>query len=259
MAVPATKVEELRELVEKQDKWHYMTKTWDYVFWLTAAPVVGAAAFITKILFAGDWEFWTDWKDRQWWMVVMAMANAIIPSALQYIQWAAWRFPTGFTYTGVSMWIADWLGLWAFWSNPGWAGYPLNFVWRATIVPAGILVDWILFKTRSFLLTTIVGMLVWTFALWWSNLATLAPYLQPAVWMDRILTLADVQGIEYLRTQTPEYLRIIETSAVRTFLGEQVWVTLFFAYTTSMVGYWIGQFIGRYLAVWPIGRFLKKW
>jgi hypothetical protein len=24
-----------------------------------------------------------------------------------------------------------------------------------------------------------------------------------------------------------------------------------------MLGYWIGQFIGRYLAVWPIGRYIK--
>jgi hypothetical protein len=24
-----------------------------------------------------------------------------------------------------------------------------------------------------------------------------------------------------------------------------------------MLGYWIGQLIGRYLAVWPIGRYIK--
>jgi len=27
--------------------------------------------------------------------------------------------------------------------------------------------------------------------------------------------------------------------------------------TLAMLGYWIGQFIGRYLAVWPIGRYIK--
>jgi hypothetical protein len=25
-----------------------------------------------------------------------------------------------------------------------------------------------------------------------------------------------------------------------------------------VVGYWIGQFIGRMLAIWPIGKFMKK-
>jgi hypothetical protein len=27
----------------------------------------------------------------------------------------------------------------------------------------------------------------------------------------------------------------------------------------TIAGYWIGQFIGRMLAIWPIGRFMKKW
>ena len=27
----------------------------------------------------------------------------------------------------------------------------------------------------------------------------------------------------------------------------------------TIAGYWIGQLIARYLAIWPIGRFLKKW
>jgi hypothetical protein len=26
----------------------------------------------------------------------------------------------------------------------------------------------------------------------------------------------------------------------------------------SIAGYWIGQFIGRMLAIWPIGKFAKK-
>ena len=34
--------------------------------------------------------------------------------------------------------------------------------------------------------------------------------------------------------------------------------SLAFGTTLAVVGYWIGQFIGRYLAVWPIGRFLKQ-
>src|SRR5262249_36779168 len=73
---------ELKELLQKQYKW--IDRKWDLVFWVTAIFVVAGAADITKQLFAGDWDFWTDWKDPQWWPVITAFATIIIPSALQY-------------------------------------------------------------------------------------------------------------------------------------------------------------------------------
>ena len=57
--------------------------------------------------------------------------------------------------------------------------------------------------------------------------------------------------------QTPEYLRLIERGALRSFLGETQYVSLAFGGTAAFFGYWIGQFIGRYLAVWPIRRYIK--
>src|SRR6266498_1063412 len=80
---------ELRQLVGK--KYRYIDRKWDVMFWVTAAFVVGAAADITKLLFAGDWDFWTDWKDAQWWPIITPFAIIIIPSALQYIQWPTCR------------------------------------------------------------------------------------------------------------------------------------------------------------------------
>ena len=71
---------ELRALKDKQYRW--IDRKWDLVFWVTAAFVVGAAADITKQLFAGDWDFWTDWKDRQWWPIITPFAIIIIGSAL---------------------------------------------------------------------------------------------------------------------------------------------------------------------------------
>ena len=58
-----TKEAELRQLLHKHYK--YIDYKWNVVFWVTAIFVVGAAGDITKLLFAGDWDFWTDWKDRQ--------------------------------------------------------------------------------------------------------------------------------------------------------------------------------------------------
>jgi methane/ammonia monooxygenase subunit A len=89
------------------------------------------------------------------------------------------------------------------------------------------------------------------------NYIPLAPFLQPVQFMHHILTVADVQGIVYIRTQTPEYMRHIERGALRSFLGETQYVSLLFGGTLAMLGYWVGQLIGRYLAVWPIGRYIK--
>jgi methane/ammonia monooxygenase subunit A len=247
---------QLEQLLNR--KYRYIDRTWDAIFWLTAWPIVAAAADITKLLFAGDWDMWADWKDRQWWITITPFAMIIIPSALQYIQWRAWRMPTGATYTATGLFAAAWIGRWVQWDML--INYPLAFVWPATIVPAGILMDWVLFKTKgSFVITSVVGSLVWTLAIWVANYSTLAPLLQPVEYMGNILTVADVQGIAYLRTQTPEYLRIIEHGTLRSFLQETTLVSILFGANVAIAGYWIGQYIGRYLAVWPILRFMKTY
>ena len=148
---------ELKALLNKEYKW--IDRSWDIVFWVTAIFVVAGAADITKQLFAGDWDFWTDWKDPQWWPVITAFATIIIPSALQYIQWAAWRFPTGATYTSVCFFLAAWVGRYFNWHIA--EAYPMNFVWPISTVCAGIILDWTLMKTKSFLITSFVGAHLW--------------------------------------------------------------------------------------------------
>ena len=244
---------QLRDLLNKKYVW--VDRSWDIVFWVTAIFIVGGAANITNLLFAGDWDFWTDWKDRQWWPVVTAFATIIIPSALQYIQWTAWRFPTGGTYTAVCLFGATWLGRYLQWDVA--THYPVNFIWPLSMVPAGILMDWILLKTRSYILTSLIGAPVWAIAIWVGNYVPLAPFLQPANFMHHIVPLADVQGIAYIRSQTPEYLRLIERGTLRSFLGETQYVSLLFGATVAILGYWVGQFIGRFLSVWPIRKFIK--
>ena len=245
---------ELKALVDRPYK--FIDRKWDIMFWVTAAFVVGAAANITMLLFAGDWDFWTDWKDRQWWMTITPFATIIIPSALQYIQWRAWRFPTGATYTAVCLFLCTWVGRIVQWKY--FINLPINFVWSATWIPAGILMDFVLMQSRSFILTSLIGAAVWTMGYWISNYIMLAPFLQATSFMGHTLTVADVQGITYIRAQTPEYLRVIERGSLRTFLQETQYVSLAFGTTMAVVGYWVGQFIGRYLAVWPILRYLKQ-
>src|SRR5258708_12821255 len=83
---------ELKALLNKQYKW--IDRKWDIVFWITAIFVVAGAADITKQLFAGDWDFWTDWKDPHWCPVITAFATIIIPPAFQSIHSVALTFPT---------------------------------------------------------------------------------------------------------------------------------------------------------------------
>lgn len=244
----------LRKLLNR--RYTFIDRKWDIVFWITAAFVVAAAADITKLLFAGDWDFWTDWKDRQWWPMVTPFAVIIIPSALQYIQWLAWRMPTGAVYTALCMGVASWIGRIANWDWFG--GFPIVFVWPVTIIAAAVWLDWVLLKTKSFVLTSLIGGFGFALILWFANYVILAPYLQPVDWMGLPMTVADVQGIEYVRGQTPEYLRMIEHGSLRTFLGETQYVSLAFGATLAVAGYWVGQFIGRMLAIWPIGRFIKR-
>jgi methane/ammonia monooxygenase subunit A len=245
---------ELRALLDKPYK--YIDRKWDVMFWVTAAFVVGAAADITKQLFAGDWDFWTDWKDIQWWPIITPFATIIIPSALQYIQWLAWKMPTGFVYTALCFWCCVELGRFLQWKV--FVYYPMNYVWPATIIPGAIIADWVLLKTKSFILTSVIGGMAFAFMFWFANYVMLAPFLQPVDFMGHTLTLADVQGIEYVRAQTPEYLRLVEQGSLRTFLGQTLYVTLVFGSTVAIAGYWVGQFLGRMLAIWPIGKFMKK-
>src|SRR6266851_1050740 len=112
-------------------------------------------------------------------------------------------------------------------------------------------------KTRRFILTSLIGGPILAILIWSFNYIPLARFLQPAQCFHHMLTFSDIQGIAYIRSQTPEYMRHIERGALRSFLGETQYVSLVFGGSLAMLGYWVGQLIGRYLAVWPIGRYLK--
>ena len=72
--------------------------------------------------------------------------------------------------------------------------------------------------------------------------------LQPVSFMTGILTVADVQGVSYLRRATPEYLRMIEHGTLR-FLEEAALVAILFGGTVATAGYSVA--IGRMIALWP--------
>jgi methane/ammonia monooxygenase subunit A len=243
----------LRQLLRR--RYTYLDRKWDIVFWVTAAFVVGAAAELTTMLLVGDWDFYTDWKDRQWWPMVTPFAIIIVPSALQYLHWHVWRMPTGAVYTALCAGIASWVGRIVQWDWFG--GFPLNYVWPLTMIVAAIWLDWVLLKTKSFLLTSLIGSVGFTLIWWASNHVLMAPFRQTADWNGMTMTVADVQGVEYVKSQSPEYLRLVEAGSLSAFDGQTLPVALALGATLAVGGYGVGQLIGRFLLTWPVGRFIK--
>lgn len=230
-------------------------RRWDVVFIVSFVFIVMAAAVLTQELFAGDWSFWTDWKDRQFWPLAAPAVAFVIPAALQFIAWKGLRLPIGATVGAVCLFLAEWINRIV--QFHGFGYFPTNFVWPETFILAAVLVDIVLMWSRSYLLTSFVGGMLWGLLFWPQQFPMLAPFLEPVNHFGVVLTVADLQGLEYIRAQTPEYLRLIEVGTLRTFLQETRIVTSLFAGTVCVATYWIGQFIGRMIAIRPIGKWFN--
>jgi len=50
---------------------------------------------IHYMLTGGDWDFWTDWKDRRLWVTVAPIVFNYFPCAVQAILWYRYRLPFG--------------------------------------------------------------------------------------------------------------------------------------------------------------------
>ncbi|MDI3327271.1 MAG: methane monooxygenase/ammonia monooxygenase subunit A [Alicyclobacillaceae bacterium] len=244
-----------QQLVRQRSRF-LLDRRYDAIFVFGVLFIVIGAAHVVFMLLAGDWDFWTDWKDRQWWPLMVPVMGLIVPSALQYIAWTLLRLPIGATLAAVCLVIGEWVN--RFFNFHGWTDFPLNFVWPSTMVPTAILLDVILMWTNSWLLTTLFGASLWGLLFGVENMPLIAPFRIPVEYGGYVLSTADVQGFQYLRTTTPEYIRIVEQGNFRAFLQQFSTVTAVAAAVISFASYWFGQLIGRVLAVLPIGKFMKQ-
>jgi len=62
------------------------------------------------------------------------------------------------------------------------------------------------------------------------------------------MTLADLQGYHYVRTGTPEYIRMVEKGTLRTFGKDVAPVSAFFSGFVSIIIYFLWHFFGRWFA-----------
>lgn len=199
---------------------------------------------VHAMLTMGDWDFWIDWKDRRLWPTVTPIMLITFPAAVQFWMWEKFRLPIGATFTILGLLFGEWVNRYFnFW---GWTYFPINFVWPAILVPSALLLDCALLLSKSYLTTAVVGALPFALAFYPSNWPILAQFHQPVEYQGMMMTVADIIGYQYVRTGTPEYIRLVEKGTLRTFGKDVVPVSAFFSGFISMLIYFIWHFFGRW-------------
>jgi len=221
-------------------------KAFDLIVIPIVVLVIIGANHIHAMLTMGDWDFWIDWKDRRWWVTVTPIALIFFPAALHFILWSNFRLPFGATLATAGLLIGEWVNRIA--NFVGWAYFPLNMVVPAEIIPMALCLDAILLISRSLTMTGILGSMLWGVIFYPANWVLIAPFHVPIEYNGSMMSLADLIGYNYVRTGTPEYIRIIEEGTLRTFGEDVTPVSAFFAGFISVFAYflWIG--IGKWFA-----------
>jgi len=256
----AQEVEEVR-----QTRWTHtngvelpgLSRKWDLVFVISVVLAVMFVAHLSNMLLGGDWDFWTDWKDRQWWPLVTPVITIVPAAVVQKIAWDALRMPVGATVVVVCLVLAQWIVRLTAWGM--WVYLPINFTWPANMVVMGVALDIVLFWTRSYTLTSLLGALLWGALFQPLQAPMISTFQQPVIWHGTLFSLADVQGYMYVRTQTPIYQRIVEAGHFRAFLQQASYVIAAFSGFVSVGAYWIGYYIGKIWGLDSANKFYPGW
>nr|BAH22830.1 methane monooxygenase protein A1 [Methylococcaceae bacterium ET-SHO] len=217
----------------------------DFLIVPVVVLAVIAAVHIHIMLTVGDWDFWVDWKDRLYWITLSPVLLVVIPAGLSYVFWERFRLPIAGTLCAICLLIGEWAN--RYFGFHLWSYFPFSMVWPAIAIPGLMAMDLVLMLTRNIVITSIFGggAVAMLFAA--GNWPLLAPYRVPVEHMGQLLTMADMIGYTYIRTATPEYLRMVERGTLRTFGGESTIVSSFFSALLSMVMFYIWWFIGKKL------------
>lgn len=215
---------DVAEMSPKIAKW---SRTFDLLIIVIAAFLVWSVTHIHFLLLAGDWDFFIDWKDRQYWVLITPVVTIMMAAAFQAIFWHLFRLPIGATASALLLLIGVWIVRYHSWQ--GMAFFPLSLVVPATSLAGAMALDAILVLTRSWLLTGVFGGVLYGLMFFPSNWIYLAPYFQPVEHLGQMSSVADLIGYTFPRSGTPEYIRIIERGTLRTFQDSANWVSSFFA------------------------------
>ncbi len=223
-----------------------VSRTFDYLIIWTLFMVLIGGYHIHFMLTGGDWDFWSDWKDRRLWVTVVPIVSITFPAAVQAMAWSRYRLPFGATLCVLGLLLGEWINRYLnFW---GWTYFPVNFVFPSNLVPGAILLDVVLMLSGSFTLTAVLGGMAWGLVFYPGNWPIIAPLHIPIEYNGMMFTLADLQGYHYVRTGTPEYIRMVEKGTLRTFGKDVAPVSAFFSAFVSILIYFLWHFFGNWFS-----------
>jgi methane/ammonia monooxygenase subunit A len=224
-----------------------LSHTFDILVVIIMFIAVTAAFHLHFMLTVGDWDFWVDWKDREYWVTVTPIVLIMFPAALQYVFWEKFRLPIAATVAMLALTVGIWIS--RTFGFEMWSYFPLSLVWPATMIAGGLVLDAVLLLTGNALLTAIVGGMSFGLLFYPTNWPLLAPYRLPMEAMNSMVSVGDYIGYAFTRTSTPEYLRFIERGTLRTFGGHAAVVSAFFSGFVCILTYLLWWYIGKVLAL----------
>ena len=187
----------------------------------------GFAIMLHFSLTAGDWDYWIDWRDRRWWPLVSPISLLMLMGAFTYSVWIRFRLPIIGTTLTLMLALFSWLS--RHYNFVEFANFPMSFTFPSTYIALGVLLDTVLVKSRSLLITSVIGAFLVGALVYPVNWPLIAASKVPVEYEGALHSVADIMGFQYIRTTTPEYLRIIEESTLRTFGGSVTPLTAVFA------------------------------
>jgi methane/ammonia monooxygenase subunit A len=206
-------------------------------------------------LTAGDWDYWIDWRDRRWWPLVTPLSLMMFIGGFVYPIWKAFRLPVIATAVTTLLCLVSWVS--RYFNFGQFTDFPLSFTFPSTYIGLGVIFDSVLIMTRSLLISAIVGPFLFGALIWPLNWPLFAASKVPVEYSGTLVSVADLMGYQYIRTTTPEYLRIIEESTLRTFGGSVTPLTAVFSAFVAVIGYSLFLLLGAALYNFA-GRYARR-
>lgn len=230
-----------------------LCRAYDYLIVVLALFLFIGSFHLHVALTVGDWDFWLDWKDRQWWPLVTPLMMITFPAAVQAVLWERFRLPFGATLCIAALLIGTWIT--RVFAYHYWNYFPVNMVLPANMLASALVLDAVLMLSNSLTVTAIGGASVFALLMYPSNWPIFVMYHEPLEYQNSQLTVADLYGFQYIRTGMPEYLRIIERGTLRTYGQMAAPLSAFASALLSILMYTLWWHIGKWFAT---VRYLKR-